>query len=79
MKSSTKQALRKLAGYISSRRNRLNGNWTAIYFADEAGLDSGEKYAVVCEEHKTVFGQPSLKKARYYSRYPEFCESCCME
>lgn len=65
------------AGYVSSRRNKINGHWATIYRADDAALDAGgERYAVVCEAHSSVVGQSSITKARHFTKYPEHCEEC---
>lgn len=67
------------AGYIASRRNELNRGWVVIYRSDEAGIDVGAKYAVVCELHGTMTGVSSVQKARRLLKYPDFCEQCALD
>lgn len=65
------------AGYVASRRNEINHGWVVIYVAADQGIDVvPDKYAVVCQEHKTICGVSSIPKARPFLKIPEFCEAC---
>ncbi len=64
------------AGYISSRRNEINNGWVVIYIASEQGLDIDDKYAIVCEKHRTMAGATSIRKARPLLKIPDFCKAC---
>lgn len=78
--TSKRKPYNDLAGYVASRHNLINNGWVVIYLADAQGLDpAGGKYVVVCETHNTLCNFPSLKKARPFLKYPEFCEDCMNE
>jgi hypothetical protein len=47
-----------------------------IYVAEQQSIDSGAKYAVVCDAHKTIAGATSIPAARIMMKHPEFCEAC---
>lgn len=65
------------AGYIASRR--FGAARIVIYNAEQAGMDVGAKYAVVCEAHNRLTGTTSMPKAREIMKSPEFCERCVPE
>jgi len=64
-------------GYIAERRNPFTAGKVVIYVAAAQDLDVGEKYAVVCDTHGTLVGEPSIPKARLSMKAPDnFCEPC---
>src|SRR5260221_10710130 len=65
------------AGYIAERQ--YHGAHIVIYRAEEAGVDVGAKYAVVCEKHNCLVGTTSIPKAREILKSPDFCEECMTE
>lgn len=74
---STRKPFQWDKGYISSRRSGANRGHIVIYEAAKQGIDVGpDKYAVVCDTHKTICGTTSVPKARILMAYPEFCEEC---
>lgn len=69
-----------LAGYVASRHNLINNGWVVIYKAKEAGLDpSGGPWVTSCELHNVVCNTTSLKLARPFLKFPEFCEECMVD
>lgn len=62
------------AGYIAEKQ--YNGAHIVIYNAEEAGIDTGMKYAIVCEKHNRIVGATSMPKARSAMKSPDFCEEC---
>ncbi len=69
--------LRGNAGYVSSRRNQITGNFCTVYNAKAAQIDAGAKWATVCEEHGTVMGSHTQALARAALDAPaDWCEGC---
>ncbi len=65
------------AGYRAMRRNPFTAGHVTIYEAVEQDIDvGGDRYAVVCSEHGTIVGSRSMRDARGFMRFPEFCEDC---
>lgn len=65
------------AGYVASLRSGKGGGWVVIYEAEAAGIDTGTRYAVSCEQHGSVVGETSVPKARRAMKAPQnFCEEC---
>lgn len=62
------------AGYIAEKQ--YNGAHIVIYKAKEAGIDTGQKYAVVCEKHGRIVGASSMPASRSAMKSPCFCEKC---
>lgn len=69
------------AGYIAEKQFSGNGGKAhiVIYNALEAGIDTGVKYAVVCEKHNRMVGATSIPNARAIMKCPDFCEKCMPE
>jgi hypothetical protein len=63
-------------GYIAERKNPFSTGKVVIYVAEQQGIDSGAKYAVVCDAHKTIAGATSIPAARIIMKSVEFCEVC---
>lgn len=66
-----------LAGLLITRRNPINlGEWVSIYLATSAKLDTGTKYAVVCESHGAILGADYLWRAKKHLTTLGWCEDC---
>lgn len=52
--------------------------WATVYRAEDAGIDAGAPWAVVCERHGSILGVDTLKLAHSDARADtaEFCEGC---
>lgn len=76
--TSSRKPFNHLAGYRASKKNPLTGIHNVIYEAEAQGIDAwGNRYAVVCEGHKTIGGAPSMPKARELMKdATEFCLDC---
>lgn len=72
--SSIRKPHNQNAGYIAEKQ--FNGAHIVIYKAEEAGIDVGTKYAVVCEKHNCMTGATSVPNARVIMKTPVFCEKC---
>lgn len=75
---STRKPHNQNSGYIAEKQYN-NGAHIVIYRAEEAGIDAGTKYAVVCEKHSRIAGATSVPKARQIMKRPDFCEKCMPE
>ena len=66
-----------LLGCVQARRARQTGRVVAVYNTRLAGLDEGESWATVCEEHGTIINHRTLALARYHAADPlGWCERC---
>lgn len=75
--SSVRKPYNDRAGYIASLRSGLNRGWVVIYEAEAQGIDTGTRYAVVCETHGEIVGETSLPRARASMKNPgDFCGGC---
>lgn len=77
IKKSNRKPYNVNAGYIASRK--FGEAYIVIYNASEAGIDTGEKYAIVCETHSRIVGATSVPKSREIMKCPDFCEKCMPE
>ncbi|KKN77626.1 hypothetical protein LCGC14_0359010 [marine sediment metagenome] len=64
------------AGYIASRRHPIHRGWMVLYLAEKQGIDTDNKYAVVCCKHSTCIGTTSIPNGRALMKSGEFCEKC---
>ena len=65
------------AGYIASRRNHTKRDFVVLYIAEKQNIESGEKYAVVCEEHGEILGSTSVPNGRLSMKDTTgFCQGC---
>ena len=65
------------AGYVSSRRNYITGDFNVLYRAAEAGMDTSDgPWATVCEKHGTICNHRSLTLARQHLPDADWCEAC---
>ena len=77
MSASKRKPHNNHAGYRAMRRNPLTGGHVTIYETAEQGIDvGGNRYAVVCDIHATIAGSQSMRDARGFMKFPEFCEAC---
>jgi hypothetical protein len=66
-----------LAGYVASRRNKVNGAYAVLYRAKEQGIDPSDgPWATVCELHNTICNHRTLALARGHLPLVEWCEAC---
>jgi len=66
-----------LAGCRRYKRNKRTDTLTEIFVAIEQGIDCGDKYAVVCRDHATILGVPTLAHAHDAATDPtQFCDDC---
>jgi len=66
-------------GYVCSRRNDINREWVVIYDAQQCPGqfdDSDGRWVAMCMKHETICNSASLKSARPFLKFPEFCEEC---
>jgi hypothetical protein len=71
---STRKPYNVNAGYIASRK--FGTSYIVIYNAEQASLDVGKKYAIVCETHNRLVGATSMPASREIMKNPDFCEKC---
>lgn len=66
------------AGYVAERMNPfVRDEKVVIYEASAQGIDvDGNRYAIICDVHGTLVGTNSLRDARGFMKFPEFCEAC---
>lgn len=63
------------AGCVYLARSRRTGAVRGVYRAEEADMDVGDKWAVVCEDHGTLLGV-STRAAAMASDTDDFCDEC---
>lgn len=65
------------AGYRAHRKNPLTGGPVVTLEAEAQGLDTGERWATICDAHGTIMGDRTLALAAGSRRNPAaWCEPC---
>lgn len=65
-------------GILSQTKSRKTGATIQIYIADTQGIDTrGPKYAIVCEEHGSIWGANSIATAKIRGAHSDdWCDGC---
>jgi hypothetical protein len=65
------------AGFVAEKLYKPSDSMIVLYVAEEQGLNTGGKYAVVCSAHGNLIGDRSLQRAKQSMREPSrFCPDC---
>ncbi len=69
--------LHGVAGLVERKNNRATGRLMGLYAAEQSDMDvGGDRWAVICEDHGSIIGAPTMALAHQSMAYPEWCEEC---